>query len=57
MLGRYLRSSDQGETIFDPNTVAVKTPREDRDHLDDVLLVWAREIPNLDPPTEGIVER
>jgi DNA-binding MarR family transcriptional regulator len=28
-----------------------------RDHLDAQLDVWAREIPNLDPLTEGIVER
>jgi len=35
----------------------MKTTREDRDHLDDMLVIWAREIPNLDPLTEGIVER
>jgi DNA-binding MarR family transcriptional regulator len=28
-----------------------------RDHLDAQLEIWAREIPNLDPLTEGIVER
>jgi DNA-binding MarR family transcriptional regulator len=28
-----------------------------RDDLDDRLDVWAREIPNLEPVTEGIVER
>jgi DNA-binding MarR family transcriptional regulator len=33
------------------------TPAAERDRLDDMLLVWAREIPNLDPLTEGIVER
>ncbi len=33
------------------------TTKEDRDRLDDMLLVWAREIPNLDSLTEGIVER
>jgi DNA-binding MarR family transcriptional regulator len=27
------------------------------DRLDDMLAVWAREIPDLDPLTEGIVER
>src|SRR5262245_24800338 len=27
------------------------------DPLDDMLVVWAREIPDLDPVTEGIVER
>jgi DNA-binding MarR family transcriptional regulator len=32
-------------------------PETERDRLDDMLLVWAREIPNLDPLTEGIVER
>ncbi len=29
----------------------------DTDRLDDMLAVWAREIPDLDPLTEGIVER
>src|SRR6187401_1260377 len=29
----------------------------DLDDLDNRLLVWAREIPTLDPLTEGIVER
>lgn len=33
------------------------TPRDELDRLDDMLVVWAREIPNLDPLTEGIVER
>ena len=33
------------------------TPKHERDRLDDMLLVWAREIPDLDPLTEGIVER
>src|SRR6185295_13403461 len=28
-----------------------------RDYLDDALVIWAREIPDLDPVTEGIVER
>jgi DNA-binding MarR family transcriptional regulator len=30
---------------------------EERDRLDDSLHVWAREIPDLNPLTEGIVER
>jgi DNA-binding MarR family transcriptional regulator len=30
---------------------------EDRDQLDQMLEVWAREIPDLEPLTEGIVER
>lgn len=33
------------------------TQREDLDHLDDMLETWSREIPALDPLTEGIVER
>jgi DNA-binding MarR family transcriptional regulator len=33
------------------------TDADERDRLDDMLLVWAREIPTLDPLTEGIVER
>jgi DNA-binding MarR family transcriptional regulator len=33
------------------------TKTDERDRLDDMLLVWAREIPTLDPLTEGIVER
>ena len=28
-----------------------------RDALDDTLEIWAREIPDLDPVTEGIIER
>lgn len=31
--------------------------RPDRDSLDDTLEIWAREIPDLDPVTEGIIER
>ena len=31
--------------------------RPDRDQLDDTLEVWVREIPDLDPLTEGIIER
>jgi DNA-binding MarR family transcriptional regulator len=27
------------------------------DHLDEMLVVWSREIPDLDPVAEGIVER
>jgi DNA-binding MarR family transcriptional regulator len=33
------------------------TTATDLDQLDAMLEVWAREIPNLDPVTEGIVER
>lgn len=33
------------------------TKRVARDHLDDMLEIWEREIPNLDPTTEGIIER
>jgi DNA-binding MarR family transcriptional regulator len=31
--------------------------RPGRDTLDDALEIWAREIPDLDPVTEGIIER
>jgi DNA-binding MarR family transcriptional regulator len=31
--------------------------RLERDSLDDSLEIWAREIPDLDPVTEGIIER
>jgi DNA-binding MarR family transcriptional regulator len=31
--------------------------RDEHDKLDDWLEIWTREIPNLDPVTEGIVER
>jgi len=31
--------------------------QEEHDRLDDWLDIWTREIPNLDPTTEGIVER
>jgi len=34
-----------------------KQRRPTRDALDDTLVIWAREIPELDPLTEGIVER
>jgi DNA-binding MarR family transcriptional regulator len=30
---------------------------DELDHLDEMLEVWAREIPDLEPVTEGIVER
>jgi DNA-binding MarR family transcriptional regulator len=33
------------------------TAKERLDHLDEMLVVWAREIPDLDPVAEGIVER
>ncbi len=36
--------------------MATKHGRE-HDRLDDWLAIWTREIPNLDPTTEGIVER
>jgi DNA-binding MarR family transcriptional regulator len=35
----------------------MKATTVDLDRLDDRLLAWKREIPNLDIPTEGIVER
>lgn len=31
--------------------------QDEHDRLDDWLAIWTREIPNLDPTTEGIVER
>jgi DNA-binding MarR family transcriptional regulator len=34
-----------------------RQPRDEPDELDAQLEVWAREIPNLEPVTEGIVER
>jgi DNA-binding MarR family transcriptional regulator len=33
------------------------TEAEERDHLDEMLVIWAREVPDLDPLTEGVVER
>lgn len=35
----------------------MRTKAAELDELDAMLAVWAREIPNLDPVTEGIVER
>ena len=35
--------------------MSAKAP--DRDNIDEMLDVWAREIPDLDPVTEGIIER
>ena len=39
------------------DTVAMKTTAAQRDRLDEKLDVWKREIPELDIPTEGIVQR
>lgn len=39
------------------DTDGMPTKRPDRDALDDSLEIWAREIPDLDPLTEGIIER
>ena len=42
------------------DTRCMATPADDTeelDHLDASLEIWAREIPDLDPLTEGIVER
>ena len=39
------------------NAKASLRENEQLDDLDAMLEVWAREIPNLDPVTEGIVER
>jgi DNA-binding MarR family transcriptional regulator len=39
------------------DTQAMNEHREERDSLDDCLVVWAREIPDLNALTEGIVER
>lgn len=36
---------------------AMKTKAVELDRLDEKLRVWKREIPDLDVPTEGIVER
>jgi DNA-binding MarR family transcriptional regulator len=38
-------------------TQGMTPKRVEHDHMDDMLEVWAREIPNLEPVTEGIVER
>ena len=37
--------------------MAMAPKRPERDSLDDSLAIWAREIPDLDPVTEGIIER
>ena len=47
-----MTSSYPGEIL---GPVERRTPETDQ--LDDVLAIWAREIPDLDPLTEGIVER
>src|SRR5690349_18980422 len=41
-------SARRADKASDPDTL---------DRIDDRLVVWAREIPDLDPVTEGIVER
>ena len=38
-------------------TTRAKAQDADLDGLDRALVIWAREIPDLDPVTEGIVER
>src|SRR6187397_2389727 len=42
---------------FVARTRAVAEAPDELDPLDESLVVWAREIPDLDPLTEGIVER
>jgi DNA-binding MarR family transcriptional regulator len=39
------------------NDRAVATPVADCDHVDTMLEIWKRELPDLDLATEGIVER
>ena len=39
------------------DTSGMGTTTVEADHLDEMLAIWAREIPDLDPLTEGIVER
>ena len=41
----------------EPKLADMPPKRPERDALDDSLEVWAREIPDLDPLTEGIIER
>ena len=46
--------------VHEIDTRSMATPTDDPDeldHLDASLVIWAREIPDLDPLTEGIVER
>jgi DNA-binding MarR family transcriptional regulator len=50
-----LKSLDIG--LFGADTRGMETRTEQLDHLDEMLVVWAREIPELDALTEGIVER
>jgi DNA-binding MarR family transcriptional regulator len=52
MTSRNLTSSNLGVILVN---VDAKQPETDR--LDEMLKVWAREIPDLDPLVEGIVER
>ena len=40
-----------------PRMITQAATAEDLDELDAMLELWAREIPGLDPETEGIVER
>jgi DNA-binding MarR family transcriptional regulator len=48
ILQSMARARDRGAAASSP---------DDPDRLDRMLVVWAREIPALDPTTEGIVER
>ena len=45
----------EGHRELTGSDMAAKAPA--RDHVDEMLDVWAREIPDLDKLTEGIIER
>lgn len=55
MVSSRLTSSDRRQILRSINSRA--TAADGLDYLDQALVVWAREIPDLDPLTEGIVER
>ena len=55
MVSSRLTWSDPRQILRSMNARA--TADDGRDYLDDALVIWAREIPDLDPVTEGIVER
>ena len=56
-MSRLLRWSVLTPSVRPAHYRAVDTDGDPPDELDAKLEVWAREIPNLEPVTEGIVER
>jgi DNA-binding MarR family transcriptional regulator len=57
LMSRLFGSSVLTRSVLAAHYPAVDGNPETLDELDSKLEVWAREVPNLEPVTEGIVER